>query len=260
MNYDSPRRRRDLVAVGSDARVGHRVVDVTRPTTVAAATRRLETFRPVDASSCRARRSCSPRIAPRGRQWGRRRGDAFALAARRGRAAATTGDPRRPPIDAKIATPSRTPRARDAPTPSSAKTFAKRRSRASWRRPPRRETSPRTTAGSTPPHEREAARRGPSAMAMWFGGNEARRERRSGVAFGVANRGVGEVIDAFVDDDLRAMRRVDLRAERNLADVDGREAIAAPFVFGSRAPGEDDGGPCDARRASATTTRTRTRR
>ena len=54
------------------------------------------------------------------------------------------------------------------------------------------------------------------------------------------------MIDAFVDDDLRAMRRVDLRAERNLADVERALAIAAPFVFGSRG-GEDDGGEGDAR-------------
>ena len=77
---------------------------------------------------------------------------------------------------------------------------------------------------------RRAARRvAPRAVAMWFGG---------GGSGSGSDRGVGEAIDAFVDDDLRAMRRVDLRAERNLADVERALAIAAPFVFGG---GEGEG-------------------
>ena len=82
-------------------------------------------------------------------------------------------------------------------------------------------------------------------MAMWFGGNEG-GGNGGGVAFGVANRGVGEVIDAFVDDDLRAMRRVDLRAERNLADVEQR-ARHRRAVRLRKSRGEDDGGEGDAR-------------
>ena len=224
--------------------------DVTRPTTVAAATRRLETL------ASRRRLVVSRAAAVECLRESRREGagptprDALALAVSAWAAAATTGDPRCPPMRREdrdaFADAARARRDADAVVEENIReeTLA----RVMRVRPRERDVA--ADEARVDAARRAARRVATRAMAMWFGGNGGGGNEGGGngggVAFGVANRGVGEVIDAFVDDDLRAMRRVDLRAERNLADVERALAIAAPFVFGSRG-GEDDGGEGDAR-------------
>ena len=223
--------------------------DVTRPTTVAAATRRLETL------ASRRRLVVSRAAAVGCLRESRREGagptprDALALAVSAWAAAATTGDPRCPPMrrDDRDAFADAARLRRDADAVVEENIREETLARVMRVRPRERDVA--ADEARVDAARRAARRVATRAMAMWFGGNGGGGNEgggNGGVAFGDANRGVGEVIDAFVDDDLRAMRRVDLRAERNLADVERALAIAAPFVFGSRG-GEDDEGEGDAR-------------
>ena len=200
------------------------------PTTVAAATTRLETL-------ATRRRLVVSRAASVGcLRESRREGagptprDALALAVSAWAAAAAAGDPRCPPMRREdLDAFEQAARARiDADAVAEEKKRERALTRAMRVRP--RERDHAADEARVDAARRAARRVAPRAVAMWFGG---------GGSGSGSDRGVGEAIDAFVDDDLRAMRRVDLRAERNLADVERALAIAAPFVFGG-GEGEDD--------------------
>ena len=230
-----PRVRSRLEGDDQDSANGHRgggdagFEKYDHPTTVASATRRLETL-------ATRRRLVVSRAASVGcLRESRREGagptprDALALAVSAWAAAAAAGDPRCPPMRREdLDAFEEAARARiDADAVAEEKKRERTLTRAMRVRP--RERDHAADEARVDAARRAARRVAPRAIAMWFGGGG------SGSGSG---RGVGEAIDAFVDDDLRAMRRVDLRAERNLADVERALAIAAPFVFGG---GEGEG-------------------